>query len=330
MKKIVIAIMMLVLGFSFMACGKISDDKPNDDSRESVLVKVQTATGEEEVLTYPKKVAVYDYGILDILQNVGVKELGIETLGVPKSHLTNSLSYLNKAEYFNLGAFGTQDVSDEDILFDADIVILTDRALTNKNKFIDQLSSSKIIDLSYNLKGDMNSILDIKRNLETLGKIFPSKLAAFEKMMSDIDAKLAETVAATSKSTERALILTLSGNSLSVFGRSSRFNLIHNEAGVLEADPGLVQKNAHGSTVDLEYFNSENVNPDILFVIDAGAARNNEISTANDLLKTHFIKDTNAAKNNKVILLDHSTWYLSFGGYTQTISMLNEILAVYN
>lgn len=49
-----------------------------------------------------------------------------------------------------------------------------------------------------------------------------------------------------------------------------------------------------------------------------------------ELLDNDLVNNTNAAKNDMITFLDAQVWYLSTGGITSTITMIDDIAKVFN
>lgn len=66
-------------------------------------------------------------------------------------------------------------------------------------------------------------------------------------------------------------------------------------------------------------------NPDYLLVIDRSVAITDKTDNAKQMLDNEIIKKTKVTKNNHIVYLDSSIWYLAFGGLESMESIVSEI-----
>jgi len=111
MKKMLIAMMMFTLMALLVACGgdkeaDTSAEKPADDEAEVEDVEVKHEFDEEAVTVKknPEKVVVFDFGILDTLD-----ELGVEVAGVPQANVPGYLEKYEDEKYTNVGSLKEPD-----------------------------------------------------------------------------------------------------------------------------------------------------------------------------------------------------------------------------
>ena len=108
---------------------------------------------------------------------------------------------------------------------------------------------------------------------------------------------------------------------MSAFGSGSRFGMVHDALGLVQADPGI-KVGRHGQLVNFEYI--AELNPDLILVIDRSAAIGKSIKNTR-VLDNALVGKTNAAKNNRIIKLDPECWYLSGGGIISVKKMISEV-----
>src|SRR5699024_10551520 len=118
----------------------------------------------------------------------------------------------------------------------------------------------------------------------------------------------------TENTNKEALILLYNNTRFSAYGKNSRFGFIHD---VLHIEPSIkdLEVSTHGQVVSNEFI--LNANPDYLFIVDRNKVVN-EQATNTEEIENPLIQQTNAYKNNKIIYLDPSVWYLSGGGLIST------------
>jgi iron complex transport system substrate-binding protein len=335
MKKIISSLILILSIVVLTGCVNIVDDKDDDfetititqevtkaDSRTDENAKKETIS--EVVPVNPKNVAVFDYGILDILDEVGLENLGIEKLAVVKSNLPAYLSKYSGSNYGIAGASLFEPSFDELDLFDADLVIISGRSAWAYNSLKKELNNVAVLSLAVDNTDYLNSVLD---NMNILKQIFDGN-TAFDALKTDLSAKTSELKETASQSGLKALIVMTNGSAISGYGIGSRFGFVHNELGFVAADDnfGNGDTNAHGDNISFEYISE--LNPDIIFVVDRTAATSDD--TSSQILDVTLVNETNAGKNNRVILLDSTAWYLVSGGYNSTLVMIADAQKVFN
>lgn len=335
MKKIISSLILILSIVVLTGCVNIVDDKDDDFETITITQEVtkadsrtdENATKEtisEVVPVNPKNVAVFDYGILDILDEVGLETLGIEKLAVVKSNLPTYLSKYSGQTYGIAGASLFEPSFDELDLFDADLVIISGRSAWAYNSLKKELNNVAVLSLAVDNTDYLNSVLD---NLDILKQIFDGN-TAFDALKTTLSTKTSELEETVSQSGLKALIVMTNGSAISGYGIGSRFGFVHNELGFVAADDkfGNGDTNAHGDNISFEYISE--LNPDVIFVVDRTAATSDD--TSSQILDVTLVNETNAGKNNRVILLDSTAWYLVSGGYNSTLVMIADAQKVFN
>lgn len=365
MKKSLFALMVLFGLFFLVACGEgaveeegtatetesaidtgdVADEDTTDDSQEAVseTVTVIDFDGQPvEVKTNPTVVAVYDFGVLDILYNIGFERTGIETLIIPSSagRIPESLSYFDGAEFVHNG--GTLFYVDHDVLdlIQPELVILGSRSFgmnaagdrlgdDDRNAFRDE-TFERYEDTTWLRLGpgrEINLIRDMTVSADALSLIFPE-------LADDIQAELASILEgieevyqlASASDSTAAFVMMMDATSISVFNPGSRFNMLYEEFGFTAADQDdtLEFTDQHGYDVRAEYLLS--VNPDVIFVLDRS---NNMIGPGpafDNILEDPIIAQTTAAQNGNIIPLDPSSWYTITGGFGAARQMIDDVM----
>lgn len=272
----------------------------------AIDVKIPTIRGEVILPKNPKKVAVFDLGILDNLFALGVKVSGtIDRLYLP---------YLeDKAR--GIPRIGTMFEPNYEALhsMNLDLIILS---TISSSKYDEINKIAKTIDLS---SKNTDLIAYGINNLKILGLLFGKEKEA-NKLIQDIE-NLHLEVKNIAKGKGKVLMIMVSGGKLSVFGKESILGWSY-KALDLEVVDKTIEKNNQGQVASFEYVKKNN--PDILIVLDRTSAIGQSGQNAKTILNNDLIKTTNAWKNNHIIYLSSGS-YVSLGGYHQLMTDLNKL-----
>lgn len=326
MKKISIAIMMFALMALLVACGGGADkekesDKSSDKSTpteenneteeaESDVIEITHELAKEpvEVKKNPEKVVVFDFGMLDTFD-----ELGIEVAGVPQKNIPSYLSKYEDEKYENVGGLKEPDLETIHAM-QPDVIFISGR----QSDMYDELS--EIAPTVYVGLDTSNYMESFKGNMEMVAEIF-GKEDEMTAELAEIDEQIAAIKEKTDASDEKALIILGNEGKVSAYGSSSRFGIIHDVFGFKAADDNI-EASTHGQSITFEYILE--TNPDVLFVIDRDAAIGGE-SSAKDSVENDLVKKTTAYENDAIYYLDPNYWYLSGGGLLSIKEMIKEI-----
>ena len=297
---IVIVAILAIFGFTrFNTQGK---------SAEGETVTVTHISGETEITKNPKKVVVFDYGILDALD-----ALEVEVTGVVKSSLPD---YLKKYDADNYEAIGGLKEPDMEKIYEIqpDLIIISGRQAS----YYEELSKiAPTINLGVVSEDYMGSFTE---NMNVLGQIFDkekevkNKLAEVEKSIKNLNEKATEM-------NVNGLITLANDGEFSVYGEGSRFGILHQEFGIKPVDT-TIEDSTHGVKSTFEYIVEKN--PDYLFVVDRSAVTGGSKS-AKELFENELMKKTDAYKNGNIVYLDAAVWYTAIGGFTSTEKMVDEV-----
>ncbi|WJP97661.1 ferrated catecholamine ABC transporter substrate-binding lipoprotein SstD [Macrococcus bovicus] len=295
---------------------KMMGEKEDGSDAKDVSEKV-------EVPKNSKKVAVFDYGTLTTMQELGLAD---HVIGLPKGEGNRSVPEFLKEfkddKYTNLGSLKEPNFEKLAEL-SPEVILISGRQASAK--VLDEMKKAapdaKIV---YVGTKDTAYVESVKANTDNIGKMF-DKEDATTKLNKALDDKIAEVKKMTAASDKKGLFVLANEGELSVFGKGGRFGFIHDVLGVKEADNNI-KAEGHGQVVNYEYFNK--VNPDIIFAMDRGVAVGGK-SSSKQVLANKVIKDVNAIKENQVIELDPYLWYFSSGGVKTTMQQIDEIEKAY-
>lgn len=282
-----------------------------EDNNASGTIKVSHQLGETDVPLNPGKVVVFDFGVLDTLDRLGVEAV----TAVPQDSLPSYLSKYAGSEYANAGGLKEPDFETIDGV-EPDLIIISGRQSDSYEEF------TKIAPTIFMGVDTANYMGSFTSNVETLAQIFGKETEAAAEL-EKINTVIENVKAAVAKSNKKGLILLSNEGKISAYGPGSRFGLIHDVLGVPAVDEGL-EVSTHGNEVTFEYVAEKN--PGYLFVIDRTAAVGGE-GNASSTLDNEFVKTTDAFKDGKIAYLDPEYWYLSGGGLVSVEKMVTDIEA---
>lgn len=321
MKKFTLTILMGLLILFLAACGSDNEDtdtgnndaaNADNETEETGAVTVEHELDTTEVPKNPENVIVFDFGIVDSLDKLGVDIAGIAKAGTVPSYLEKYAG----DDYADIGSLKEPDF-EKIAEIDPDLIIISGRQAA----LYDQLTElAPTIHLGVDNENYMESF---KGNMEVLGQIFDkedeiaTELTAIEESIAGLKEKA-------EASDDKALIILANDDKISAYGQKSRFGIIHDVFGVAAADEGI-DASTHGMNVTFEYVME--TNPDILYVIDRGAVVSSGDGTggAQQLVENELVENTNAFKNDNIYYLDPEYWYLSGGGLTSVSEMVKQI-----
>ncbi|MCY8922332.1 siderophore ABC transporter substrate-binding protein [Bacillus atrophaeus] len=311
MKKFALLFIALVTAVVISACGnQSSDSKGSENKEDQITVKHDLDKNGTKVTKNPKKVVVFNFGILDTLDKLGLQG---SVAGLPKNSLPDYLSSYKNDKYTDVGSLKEPDFEKVADL-DPDLIIISGRQSDSYKEF------SKIAPTIYLDIDSAKYMESFKSNTETIGKIF-NKEDEVKSQLAKIDDSISDVKKTAKKVNKKGLVIMANDGKISAFGPKSRYGLIHDVFGVTPADQNI-EASTHGQSVSYEYISK--TNPDYLFVVDRGTAIG-ETSSTKQVVENDYVKKVNAVKNDHVVYLDSATWYLSGGGLESMAQMIKEV-----
>ena len=316
-KKLSIFLLITIIAIFMAACGSnsSSEEKSNasTEPNETEELTIKHFLGETKVKKNPKKVVVFDFGILDTLD-----ALGIEVAALKRWYCPSYLEKYNTDKYENVGSLKEPDFEKINEI-QPDLIIISARQQDLYKEF------QEIAPTIYLGVDTTNYMESFKENTKTIGRIF-DKEAEVDAKLAEIDKSIAALNEKTKDMDENALVTLVEDGSVSAYGPASRFGMIHDVFGVKAVDENI-EVSTHGQSVSFEYIVEKD--PNYLFVVDRGAVvtTGEGGSSAKQVLENDLIKGTKAYKENHIIYLDPNYWYLSGGGLVSVAEMVKEIEA---
>ena len=300
-----------VFGFTKLNSGSQNQQTQQEQSAEQTTVQVTDANGEKaELKKNPKRVVVFDYGVADILKNLGVDAV----VGLPKNgKMPEILSNYSDDKYTNVGSLKETDFEAVESL-NPDLIIIGGRQA-------EDIDSFKEIAPTVNLAVDGQDYMNSFKTVVTdLGNLFDKQDEA-KKAIDEIEAKIAKVnKTVTEKGLTASVVMANEGN-ISAFSAKSRYGLIYNGLGFAEVDKNI-DDSTHGQQVSFEYF-LENKS-DYVFVVDRGAVTGKG-EAASKLFDNEVMNKTEVSKNGNIVYLNSVIWYTMTGGIESTNQMIDEI-----
>lgn len=312
MKKFGLFSLVFTMLFLLAACGSKEEASTtaSTEGEKTEEVTISHEYGEVTVEKSPKKVVVFDFGVLDTLD-----AFGVEVAGVPQATVPKSLEKYAGSEYTNVGGLKEPDFEAIHHL-EPDVIFISGRQAELYDQFA-EIAPTVFIDVDYT-----NYMSSLEKNFELLAEIFEKEDVLASKV-EELKASIDEVNKEASASESKALILLANEGKVSAYGPGSRYGFVHDAFGFKAVDENL-EVSQHGQSITFEYILEKN--PDVIFVIDRSAAVGGEVG-AKETIENELVKKTNAYKNGKIIYLDAVNWYIAGNGVQSTQLMVEEVKA---
>lgn len=272
-----------------------------------------------EVPKNPENIVVFDMAALDTIGT-----LGGEVSGAPLEFVPDYLQGFLADDAFNAGTLFEADL----ITIEAqqpDLIVIGGRSAG----LYDDLSEiAPTVDL-----GISGSFLEtLERNTTFLGEVLGAEDEAADALEA-LEAGIDEAQSITADA-GTGLGLMVSGGRLSALSpsagdadaRNARGGLIYDVFGVTPVVEDI-KGATHGEPVSFEFLLQHN--PDFLWVVDRDAATGAEdAQAAKAVLDNDIVAKTTAAKEDQIIYLNSTAWYIVFGGLTTTQMMIDDVLQI--
>ncbi|SUO93170.1 siderophore ABC transporter substrate-binding protein [Suttonella ornithocola] len=264
-------------------------------SVHAFAASLDTARGKVEITEAPKTVAVYDIGVLDTLD-----ALGIQAAGIPENVKPQFLAEKQQGK-----TIGTLFEPNLEALasIQPEIIMIAARSA----KQYDSVSRiAKTVDLTLENK---NLYQETLNRLTQLGTIFHQEEQAKQWVEKLNQLKTEASEAA--KGQGKVLAVLVNGPKLSLYGADSRLGWIQSTLGLQLIDKEKVG-NAHGNPISFEFIAQSN--PDWIFVIDRSAAIGGDLEAAQSVFNTPLVQNTKAGKSGRILYLSPAEIYIDIGG----------------
>lgn len=312
MKKFIPAVLVSLLSFSapYALSAESASFTPNAVIAQGTKkLNIKHLSGETEVSKKPQKVVLFDFGIYDSMQKLG---LGDKVIALPMGNAPAYIKDSIPATMHNAGGMKEPDLAKIAEL-KPDLIVITGR----QGKSYDALSK---IAPTVNLGIDSKHYIDsVKANINLIGDLYGDQKAA-EAQLTQLDKSIALAQDKAQKSQSKVLVLLHNDGKLIPNNQSVVYDVVKAQRAelpeVAEADKSKRR------VVDTKTI--AQANPDVILIVDRS-----EAIGAGKLDKTVFedknIQETKAYKNGKITYLKSDLWYLSGGGL---VSLTEQIDAV--
>lgn len=313
MKKKIITILstVMLLAVGVVGCTNGNSGEGNNSgaqAEENKTIVVTDQKGEVEVPVNPKNVVVLDYGSLDIMT-----KLGVEPVALPKGSLPDYLSQYKDEKYVDLGSLKEFDLEKVNAA-EPDLIIIEGR----QESYYEDLK--KIAPVLYLGTVNNDIFASAENNAKILGQVFnneegvTSELESLNKRVEAVKAKVQE-------NNSTALMTMFNEGSLSVYGLSSRYDMVYSKFGFKVSDDTIKSSN-HGQEISFEYIKEKN--PDYLFVLDRGAITGAQASVK-EAIENELIKTTKAYQDGKIVYVDPQAWYVGGSGLMAIDTIISDM-----
>ena len=312
MNKKIAAIISIVLIaiIGVFSIGMKKEKNTGADNEATSTIAVTDANGEKvELNKNPERVVVFDYGVADILKN-----LGVDIVGLPKDgKLPEILSVYADDKYTNVGSLKETNFEAVEAL-KPDLIIIGGRQA-------EDIDSFKEIAPTVQLSVDGENYMDSFSTVVTdLGNLFDKQDEAAS-ALKDIETKVADLNKIISEKGLSASVVMANEGGISLFSQASRYGIIYSDLGFKQLDKNI-EESTHGQQITFEYF-LENKS-DYVFVIDRSSVTGKGES-AKTLFDNEIMNKTDVAKNDNIVYLNSVVWYTMTGGIESTNIMIDEI-----
>lgn len=275
----------------------------------------------------PQRVAVFDLGVLDTLDALGVAAVGVPQMAGP----TYLKTKYEGRQSVNVGTLFEPDLAALERL-KPDLIIIGGRS---SNQFEALSALAPTIDLSI---APDQFLAGVRRNLQLLGAIFDKQEQAAQ-LQAQLDKELAALHAKTAG--HSALTLFTVNDVLMLHAPGERFGMLNEVLGtrpvVAAVDPASVaQVRPEPDSPEARQMREQQrarldaalqEQPQWLVILDRGAATGGEGKAGETLGKHAAISASKAWAAGKVFYLEPATWYIATGGYQGVLSTLKDFAA---
>ncbi len=312
MKKFIPAVLASLLSFTapYALSAESTTFTPNAITAQTAeKVTIKHLSGETEVTKKPQKVVLFDFGVYDSMQKLG---LGDKVVALPTANAPAYIKGDIPASMENAGGMKQPDLAQIEQL-KPDLIVITGRQGASYEAL------SKIAP-TVNLGSDSQNYIDsVKANISLIGELYGNQKAV-EAQLAQLDKTIADAQKKAADSNKKVLVLLHNDGKLMPNNQAVVYNVVKAQRAELPVQDGADKSKRR--VVDTKTI--AQANPDVILIVDRS-----EAIGAGKLDKTVFedtnIQETKAYKDGKIVYLQSDLWYLSGGGL---VSLTEQIDAV--
>ena len=301
------------------------NDKPAQPPRAATVaqtpyapVTVQHQLGTTVIERAPQRVVALDMNEVDFLD-----QLGIPLAGMPKDFIPHFLArYRDAPGVEDLGSI-VQPNLERVHAARPDLILITSLQ-ANHYQALSEMAATVHFDVDYR-DSETRHIEVIRQHLLTLGQIFGKSVLAEQKARA-LDARVEQARGITRGRPERALVVLHNHGAFSSFGVQSRYGFVFTGLGVKPASP-TAEAGLHGQPVSSEFI--QQANPDIIYVVDRTAVMEHRPAVAIESMGNPLLRQTNAWKNGRVIVVDAQAWYVTGASPSALQQVIDDVIKGY-
>lgn len=321
MKKIN-KILLLVAPIILSGCGLNPSENSSDDRIRTNVTITHTPTSAgvkkevtETFKTNPSRVATYNFGVLDMMDTIGLDVFNIIDLGLPKASVPVALNKYDDKQFTNVGTLFEPDYTALDF-FDPELIILDGRSASLYDTMKTRYPDADVLDATLTTYNFVTQ----EAVANNLALIFPLASAKIEENLEEISEGIALTREVAQE--HEAVFVLSNGDALTAYGDIGRYNALYTDFGFKPAIQIPETDAAHGTNITKEYLTAND--PEIIFIVDRAAAIG-ETSGLDNFLNEPLVKTLRAYKNNNIYRLEAQAWYTVTGGFTSTKQMITDV-----
>lgn len=277
-----------------------------------------------EIAKNPENVVIFDLGLATTFVELGIEDA---IAGLPKGEnnasLSEDLAVFEDEQFENLG--GLFEPNYELIAqIQPELILLSGRQ--SSTDIIAELEAAapnaEIVNIAAN---NVNYIEDIKASTLILGELFEVEEEA-ETLVEELDTRIEELNEMIDAGDNSMLFIQTNGGDLAFHGVGGRYGFLFEELNFeIAGELTDTETENHGNQVSFEFIAESN--PELIFVMDRGAATSTGEATNIDVLVNDVTSSVAAVQNENIYELSPVPWYLNAGGYGTLMTQLDEIEA---
>lgn len=280
-------------------------------------VTITDSSGEEvEVPANPETVVVTDWSVTRTLN-----DLGVELDGIPASTAGLPEDLAGLADVTTVGTVREPDFEGISAL-EPDLVIIAGRSGTPEVLAEMKKITPNVIDMSVRWEDPADQLGLIEERTVDLGSIFGREAEA-QALMDEATSAVEEIHDEVTAAGTKAMMVQVSGGTVSAYGPGSRFGILHEAFGFADTGAPVDTENSHGQEISQEFFTQ--YNPDVIYVLDRSKTIGEQAQGALEALNNGLVDTTNAAKNDKIVEVEGFSWYIADNAPSSITTMIEDV-----